>query len=67
MAMPIKVSEKKLFGSVLLFVCSLTVLVNSKVFASPVRVSEVSLLIAFAVIAMLYFAVRLWKHAFVKV
>jgi O-antigen ligase len=65
--MPAKVSEKKLLGSILLFVSSFVFLLTVKLFADPVRFSERGLLFLLIAFVLLAIAVRQWKRAFVKV
>jgi hypothetical protein len=65
--MPAKVSERKLLVSIVLFVSSFVFLLNVKLFADPVRISEAGLVFLMMAFALLAIAVRLWKHAIVKV
>ena len=64
--MPTKVSERKLFASIFLFAIALLVLLNVRLFASPVHVSEMGLLRLVLAFALLLLAAKLLKRAFVK-
>jgi hypothetical protein len=64
--MPTKISEGKLLGTIILFICSIVLLINAKVYAAPTRVSEVGLLMLCSAMVLLFFAVRLWKQAVMK-
>ena len=65
--MPTKVSEKKLFASVVLFISSFVLLFQVKLFDTPVRVSEKGLAFVIVSIVLMVVAVSLCKRAFTKV
>jgi uncharacterized membrane protein YiaA len=65
--MPTKVSEKKLFFSVVLLTGAIMFLLNANLFNAPVRISEKGIAFVFAGIVLLTISIRLLRKAVVKV
>jgi hypothetical protein len=62
-AMPVKVSEKKLFLSLVLFISGLALLWRVKLFPAPVHISEKGVAVALFSLLMIYISIRLYKRA----
>jgi hypothetical protein len=65
--MPTKISEKKLFVSIILFAGALFLFFTAKLTNAPVQVSELGLLAMVAAIVLFIFGVRLLSRAIQKV
>jgi hypothetical protein len=61
--MPVKVSEKKFFLSLVLFISGLALLWRVKLFAPPVHISEKGVAVALFSLLMIYLSIRLYKRA----
>ena len=61
--MRIRVSEKKLFLSLVLLIAGLALLWRVKLFHAPVRISEKGLAVALFALLMIYLSHRLYKRA----
>ncbi len=65
--MPTKFSEKKLAIGISLFMLGLVVLLNTTLFASPVKVSEAGVLLSLLSVSLMVFGVTFFKSAKMKV
>jgi hypothetical protein len=64
--MPAKVSERKLFLSLLFFAGAVILILNVNVFSAPVRISEKGLGLIVTAIALLGISVRMFRKAIVN-
>ena len=65
--MPKKLSEKNLILGLFCFATGVLILINTTVFASPIRVSEKGMLLSITSCVLIALSIRLLRRAVIKV
>jgi hypothetical protein len=64
--MPIKISERRLAVSIICVIVGLSILLNTTIVSTPIKVSEIDILLSMLSVALIAFGIMFFKKSVIK-